>query len=182
MDLKQARRIIDEADTQIAEALTKRFLAVTSVGAYKFRSGLPAVDPTRRQAVIDAAEQAALALGGDPELAKRIYELMTDYCADIQDQYMKDGTGPLADHIDRGLSQEPDGTLIYTRINEVGHKVSDEFKAAAQGIEYKHWVLDVSDEEQGPKVVKMSSRSFEKPLRMPRDIRAIYKQLQAKFS
>lgn len=182
--LEAARAAIDEADAQIAEALANRFRAVTTVGAYKHRSGLSAVDETRRQAVIDKAIANALAAGGDPVLAEKLYELMTDYCADIQQEYINSGTGPLADYYEKGFEQKPDGTLTATHFDGQGQRITSAFQKAADGkaIRYHHMVTITDEETQQECVMRSETREFANDTRMPNDVRALYRQLTAKFS
>ncbi len=52
--LEEARRIIDEADTQMAELFVKRMRAAETIYEYKKEFGLPIYDKKREDAVIEA--------------------------------------------------------------------------------------------------------------------------------
>ena len=51
--LEEARKIINEADAQMAELFVKRMRAAEMVYEYKRRVGLPILDQTRENAIIE---------------------------------------------------------------------------------------------------------------------------------
>ena len=51
-DLERARKIINEADAQMAELFTKRMDAVKAVAEYKKQNGLPIFDAAREEEVV----------------------------------------------------------------------------------------------------------------------------------
>ena len=51
--LEEARRIINEVDSQMAELFVKRMAAVKLVYEHKSEYGLPILDPQREDAVIE---------------------------------------------------------------------------------------------------------------------------------
>lgn len=72
--LEEARKLIDEADTQIREGFQKRMQAVVEVINYKKEHQLPILDSQREKEVI-AKNLAKL---DDVKLAKYYEELLND--------------------------------------------------------------------------------------------------------
>lgn len=105
--LEEARKVITEADQQIVAALALRFNAVAEVLGYKIEHDLTAVDPARRQAVIDNAIALAGQIGGNAELTRMVIKAIVEWMEEEQSKYMEDGVGAFADRMPAMLEREP---------------------------------------------------------------------------
>ncbi len=106
-DLEEARRIITEVDRQIVEALAERFNAVAEVLGYKVEHGLQAVDPVRRQGVIEKAVALAEQIGGNADLTRKVIEAIVEWMEAQQEAYMRDGSGAFVGKGPATLEREP---------------------------------------------------------------------------
>lgn len=82
--LTKHRVKIDECDKQIIEALAKRMKAVEKVGVLKKRHNVPPLDPARWQQVLNSKMKKAKSLGLDPEMVKKIYNIIHEYALKIE--------------------------------------------------------------------------------------------------
>lgn len=74
--LESLRKIIDEVDELIVNLLAKRMQVVKKVGQYKKSKNLPPLDPARWQQVLNSKMEKAKSLGLDPEMVKKIYNII----------------------------------------------------------------------------------------------------------
>ena len=84
--LDKFRKQIDEIDNLIIDLLVKRMRVVKKVGQYKKSKNLPPLDPARWQQVLTSKIEKAKSLGLDPEMVKKIYNIMHDYALKIEEK------------------------------------------------------------------------------------------------
>ncbi|PIV38208.1 hypothetical protein COS31_00610 [Candidatus Roizmanbacteria bacterium CG02_land_8_20_14_3_00_36_15] len=82
--LDDLRKIIDEIDGLIVNLLAKRMKVVKKVGLFKKRHNLPPLDPTRWQQVLNSKMEKAKSLGLDPEMVKKIYNIIHNQALEIE--------------------------------------------------------------------------------------------------
>ena len=82
------RSQIDALDTQIVALLGQRFAVVRQVAALKSQHGIPPVLRDRLHEVADRARAQASAVGLDPVIAARIYNVILDAACALEDDVM----------------------------------------------------------------------------------------------
>ena len=84
--LKSCRKRIDDLDDKIVDLLAQRIAIIREVGVLKFREGIPAVIPSRVDEVRERAANRAASNGLDPDLGRKIYTVLIDYCCRLEEQ------------------------------------------------------------------------------------------------
>ena len=82
--LNDLRKQIDEIDSLIINLLAKRMKVVEEVGRLKKKHHIPPLDPARWQRVLNSKMKKAKSLGLDPEMVKKIYNIIHDYALEIE--------------------------------------------------------------------------------------------------
>lgn len=77
--LKDFRKSIDLIDDSIIKLLAERLRVVEKVGKYKKERGIPPLDEKRWNEVLQSKMEKARALGLDPELVKKIYNVIHEF-------------------------------------------------------------------------------------------------------
>lgn len=77
-ELEQLRSSIDQIDRALCELLATRFDLTQSVGEYKAKNGLPAVDSIREQQQFEKIAALAHQVGLNPEFAAKFLRLIID--------------------------------------------------------------------------------------------------------
>lgn len=75
-ELDILRQNIDSLDDSIINLLAKRLRVVCQVGEYKRQKGLPSIDKSRWKEVLTSKMAKAKTLGVNPQLVKKIYDLI----------------------------------------------------------------------------------------------------------
>ncbi len=88
MNLKEIRAEIDEADTQLIEAFTKRMDCSKRVAEYKLANGIPVFDPAREQQVMDKAAEKAGEYGSS---ARQLYANIMELSRALQHDMLGSG-------------------------------------------------------------------------------------------
>lgn len=84
--LKPYRKRIDELDDKIVDLLAERIDVVREVGVLKFREGIPVVINSRVDEVRERVANRAASNGFDPDLGRKIYTLLIDYCCSLEEE------------------------------------------------------------------------------------------------
>ncbi len=82
--LDEFRKQIDVIDDSIVNLLAKRMKVVKKVGIFKKQINMPPLDPTRWQQVLTSKMEKAKSLGLDPEMVKRIYNIIHEEALKIE--------------------------------------------------------------------------------------------------
>jgi chorismate mutase len=82
--LDSLRKQIDEIDDSIVNLLVKRMKVVEKVGRLKKQHNLPPLDSSRWQQVINSKMEKAKSLGLNPEMVKKIYNLIHEEALKIE--------------------------------------------------------------------------------------------------
>ena len=90
--LDTLRAELEAIDAELVEALARRFRAVMKIAAVKAGEGIPVVLPDRIALVLDRVAGLAQAQGLDPEMTRRLYQLIIDEAIAIENQYIAKGS------------------------------------------------------------------------------------------
>lgn len=82
--LNNFRKEIDEIDNLIVDLLAKRMKVVEKVGILKKQNNVPSLDPARWQQVLNSKMEKAKSFGLDPEMVKKIYNIIHDHALKIE--------------------------------------------------------------------------------------------------
>lgn len=74
--LEARRKVIDEADIAILEALAKRFEATDAIGRLKQSEGLPIYDASREAAILEAHTKLAEQYNVTPEFIAELWAVI----------------------------------------------------------------------------------------------------------
>ena len=90
MELSQSREIINQIDEEIVALFVRRMEAVAEVARYKQKTGMPVLDRSREQAVLDRAAR----LAGDElgDYARSLYECLMALSRDYQAKLLEGRT------------------------------------------------------------------------------------------
>ena len=78
------RKQIDEIDSSIVNLLAKRMKIVKKVGLLKKQHNIPPLDPARWQQVLTSKMEKVKSLGLDPEMVKKIYNIIHEEALKIE--------------------------------------------------------------------------------------------------
>jgi chorismate mutase len=84
------RERIDCIDSQIIHLLGQRVSIAREVATYKQKEGIPMMQPDRLGQVFDRVKVEADKEGFSPELAERLYELITEEMCRVEDAIMSE--------------------------------------------------------------------------------------------
>ena len=87
-DLASFRRRIDAIDDRLLVLLGERFAVIREVAAYKAPRGIPAIIPARVAEVRERCAGEAPRHGLDPEMVRRLYDLLIDEACRLEDALM----------------------------------------------------------------------------------------------
>ena len=87
-DLESFRRQIDAIDDRLLALLGERFAVVRDVAAYKAPRGIPAVIPERVSEVRERCAGEGLRHGLDPDLVRRLYDMLIAEACRIEERLM----------------------------------------------------------------------------------------------
>jgi chorismate mutase-like protein len=87
-DLADFRRRIDAIDDQLLALLGERFAVIREVAAYKAPRGIPAVIPARVAEVRERCAGEAPRHGLDPEMVRRLYDLLIGEACRLEEELM----------------------------------------------------------------------------------------------
>jgi len=87
-DLARFRRRIDAIDDRLLALLGERFTVIREVAAYKAPRGIPAVIPERVAEVRERCAGEAPRHGLDPDVVRRLYDLLIDEACRLEEQLM----------------------------------------------------------------------------------------------
>jgi 4-amino-4-deoxychorismate mutase len=93
-DLESFRRQIDAIDDRLLALLGERFAVVREVAAYKAPRGIPVVIPERVAQVRERCADEAPRHGLEPELVRRLYDLLIEEACRLEEKLMASRTGP----------------------------------------------------------------------------------------
>ena len=93
-DLEDFRRQIDAIDDRLLALLGERFAVVREVAAYKAPRGIPAIIPERVTEVRERCAGEGLRHGLDPDLVRRLYDLLIGEACRLEEALMASRTGP----------------------------------------------------------------------------------------
>jgi len=93
-DLEDFRRQIDAIDDRLLALLGERFAVVREVAAYKAPRGIPAIIPERVAEVRERCAGEGLRHGLDPDLVRRLYDLLIGEACRLEEALMASRTGP----------------------------------------------------------------------------------------
>jgi len=82
--INQQRKIIDDADKAILEQLALRFAAVDKIGKEKKKLGIPPLDETRWQEVLDSKKEIAKIIKLNPKMIEEIYNIIHKYALKLE--------------------------------------------------------------------------------------------------
>ena len=82
------RRRIDAIDDRLLALLGERFAVIREVAAYKAPRGIPAVIPERVAEVRERCAGEAPRHGLDPDVVRRLYDLLIDEACRLEEQLM----------------------------------------------------------------------------------------------
>ncbi len=100
---------------ELADALTERFRAVEGVVLEKKAAGeTDSYDEERHNLVVERGAQWIKESTGNPELGRRVFDAIASEFVAMQNQYLQDETGPIADYIE-ARRQTPPATGWFTR-------------------------------------------------------------------
>jgi len=87
-DLEDFRRQIDAIDDRLLALLGERFAVVREVAAYKAPRGIPAIIPERVSEVRERCAAEGLRHGLDPDLVRRLYDLLIGEACRLEEALM----------------------------------------------------------------------------------------------
>jgi 4-amino-4-deoxychorismate mutase len=87
-DLASFRRRIDAIDDRLLALLGERFAVIREVAAYKAPRAIPAVIPERVAAVRERCAGEAPRHGLDPDLVRRLYDVLIDEACRLEEALM----------------------------------------------------------------------------------------------
>ncbi len=82
--INQQRKMIDQVDREIIDLLAQRFDAVKQIGEVKKELGVPSLDESRWQMVLDSKMQLAKRYGLSEDMIKEIYEIIHKYALEVE--------------------------------------------------------------------------------------------------
>jgi chorismate mutase-like protein len=88
--LDDLRAELEAIDTELVQALARRFKVVMKVAAVKADEGIPVVLPDRIAQVLDRVAALAEAQGLDGDMTRRLYHLIIDEAIAVENQHMAD--------------------------------------------------------------------------------------------
>ncbi|MCB1650913.1 MAG: hypothetical protein KDI46_02555 [Alphaproteobacteria bacterium] len=84
----------------IARALSKRFHALEGIALDKKAKGeTDSYSHARHATVVNRGAEGVEAAGGNSELGRRVFAAIAQKCVDIQNEYLRKDSGPLANYI-----------------------------------------------------------------------------------
>src|SRR4051812_44465357 len=95
-DLEDFRRQIDAIDDRLLALLGERFAVVREVAAYKAPRGIPVIIPERVTTVRERCAGEAPRHGLDPEVVRRLYDLLIAEACRVEEKLVASEPGPLA--------------------------------------------------------------------------------------
>jgi len=84
VDLAEIRAAIDSIDTEVVEALARRFELLQVVAANKVESGLPMMQSDRVAQVKSRCARLGSELGLSPDFVERLYTLIIDESCEVE--------------------------------------------------------------------------------------------------
>jgi len=78
LDLDDIRARLDAVDDDLVAVLAERSRLITEVVHYKRAHGMPVVDRTREDRMLDAVEGTATGAGLDPRIARQVLRAVID--------------------------------------------------------------------------------------------------------
>lgn len=88
--LKPYRRRIDALDDKIVGLLAERTSVIREVGPLKYEHGIDPILPDRIEEVRERAAALAGEKGLDPDLVRRLYQILIDYSCALEEEIIRD--------------------------------------------------------------------------------------------
>ena len=93
VDLTESRAAIDSIDTEVVEALARRFELLQVVAAHKVEAGMPMMQSDRVAEVKGRCARLGSELGLSPDFVERLYTLIIDESCKVELRLMDSSVG-----------------------------------------------------------------------------------------
>ncbi|QSZ67579.1 chorismate mutase [Methanofollis aquaemaris] len=94
MTIEEVRREIDRIDAGIIDLITARQAAAVRMAHEKYLAGAAVRDEERREALLEAAFEAAVEKQVDPVQVRRIFEILVEMSEERQREWTGEGNLP----------------------------------------------------------------------------------------